>query len=638
MDRETGPKRRGEDGSEDTLAAALAGARSGTDKADTYLDEATRLARLKIEQLEEERRFEPFSHFSVMMKAAFESAVALVILAILVAAGAMILSAANDTSLVIEPFSVPADMTAKGLSGQVVAAQLQDRLAALQQQTQSMRAADSYQNNWGDEIQVQIPETGVSLGELNRYLHRWLGHQTRISGEVYDDGGKLTVAARVGSEPARRFTGTNGELDALVQKAAEAVYAKTQPYRYAVYLQTANRTKEAAATYQGLIAHGPKSERSWAYVGLANLAQSRGDNAEALNDLHRAIAARPGFILAYINLRSIQSGLEHGEAAYRTLHKVVELLRAGDEPDINPQAITVNRLAEEAAQAVLDGDYRQAIRYSEQVTALPDYTGSHDGAYGDEIRYYAFAHDYAGMERATKAAATTVPRTPLGKINYIARRFIGHTVIGDWKVALAEAAELEEISKTIGRGAETFRSRTLAPLRAYALAMGGRIAQAQALVAPTPTDCDDCLRIRLRIATMAHDWKAANHWGALCAARTPSLPACLTDWADALRDEGRYGQAVAKYATAHARGPHYADALEGWGEALMLQNRSDLALAKFESADEDAPNWGRLHLKWGEALAYTGDKAGAKKQFGIAATLYLTAGEKAALAKWRRHG
>ncbi len=52
----------------------------------------------------------------------------------------------------------------------------------------------------------------------------------------------------------------------------------------------------------------------------------------------------------------------------------------------------------------------------------------------------------------------------------------------------------------------------------------------------------------------------------------------------------------------------------------MKQNRSDLALEKFEGANEDAPNWGRLHLKWGEALAYTGDKAGAQKQFDIAAS------------------
>ncbi len=74
---------------------------------------------------------------------------------------------------------------------------------------------------------------------------------------------------------------------------------------------------------------------------------------------------------------------------------------------------------------------------------------------------------------------------------------------------------------------------------------------------------------------------------------------------------------------AHAQSPHYADPLEGWGEALIARNRSDLALAKFEEAAQYAPKWGRLHLKWGEALLWSGDKAGAQKQFAIAAKLHL---------------
>ncbi len=78
---------------------------------------------------------------------------------------------------------------------------------------------------------------------------------------------------------------------------------------------------------------------------------------------------------------------------------------------------------------------------------------------------------------------------------------------------------------------------------------------------------------------------------------------------------------------------------EMWGEALMLKNRSDLARAKFEEANEYAPNWGRLHLKWGEALLWSGDKAGAKKQFAIAAGLWLTQAENSQLARMRStHG
>jgi cytochrome c-type biogenesis protein CcmH/NrfG len=71
-----------------------------------------------------------------------------------------------------------------------------------------------------------------------------------------------------------------------------------------------------------------------------------------------------------------------------------------------------------------------------------------------------------------------------------------------------------------------------------------------------------------------------------------------------------------------------------WGEALMQENRSDLALAKFEEANKYAPKWGRLHLKWGEALTYSGKKDQAQKQFALAASLDLSADDKATLAKW----
>src|SRR6185437_1305887 len=86
-------------------------------------------------------------------------------------------------------------------------------------------------------------------------------------------------------------------------------------------------------------------------------------------------------------------------------------------------------------------------------------------------------------------------------------------------------------------------------------------------------------------------------------------------------------------AEAHAKGPHFADPLEMWGEALIARNRSDLAVAKFTEAAPYAPNWGRLHLKWGEALLWSGDKDGAKKQFAVAAGLFLSPADRTALQR-----
>ncbi len=110
------------------------------------------------------------------------------------------------------------------------------------------------------------------------------------------------------------------------------------------------------------------------------------------------------------------------------------------------------------------------------------------------------------------------------------------------------------------------------------------------------------------------------------------------EWGRVLLARGDYDGAIAKLELANQKGPHFADPLEMWGEALIAKNRSDLALAKFEEANKYAPNWGRLHLKWGEALSYTGDHAGAEKQFLIAAALDLSPSEKRAVEHWIKHG
>ena len=109
---------------------------------------------------------------------------------------------------------MPPDLAAKGMTGQVVAAKVLDELVALQAQTSSGRPAKSYSNSWGEHgIKLEIPETGISLNELDDWLREKLGHESRLSGELVhgDDGIALTarkaMAARSAS-PARKRTST----------------------------------------------------------------------------------------------------------------------------------------------------------------------------------------------------------------------------------------------------------------------------------------------------------------------------------------------------------------------------------------------------------------------------------------------
>jgi hypothetical protein len=157
---------------------------------------------------------------------------------------------------------LPPDLASRGLSGEVVASQLLDKLARMQAETNSIRPAGTYRNNWGDDIKVEIPDTGISIGELNRYLRHWLGRETHITGEIYRVPAGIALTARA-RDAGTTFTGKETDFDNLLQKAAEAIYAETQPYRYAAFLDQMGRIPEAMPVLKRLATDAAPAERAW---------------------------------------------------------------------------------------------------------------------------------------------------------------------------------------------------------------------------------------------------------------------------------------------------------------------------------------------------------------------------------------
>jgi Tfp pilus assembly protein PilF len=210
--------------------------------------------------------------------------------------------------------------------------------------------------------------------------------------------------------------------------------------------------------------------------------------------------------------------------------------------------------------------------------------------------------------------------------------------LGHYQAVVALEPDAEKTANAVG---ETFAPRDafeihLRPLLALAKAKTGDLAGAQALIAASPLDCYDCLRIRALIAAEAKQPKQADDWFARAIRDAPSIPRAYADWGEVLLERGQPDAAIAKFRQANEKGPHFADPLEGWGEALMAKNQSHRALAKFAAANQYAPNWGRLHLKWGQALVYAGKKDEARKQFTRAAQLDLAPAEKSELARFNR--
>src|ERR1700753_33711 len=110
-----------------------------SEEAREYLRKQSRLTDLQIADLEREDRVRHWSlrvhHISDVLKLAFEFAVAAIIVVLVVVIASAFWSAAHDDGLVIEAFKVPPDLAAKGLTGDVVAGQLLDRLIDMQNNT-----------------------------------------------------------------------------------------------------------------------------------------------------------------------------------------------------------------------------------------------------------------------------------------------------------------------------------------------------------------------------------------------------------------------------------------------------------------------------------------------------------------------
>jgi tetratricopeptide (TPR) repeat protein len=614
-------------------------------KVNAFLDEQTRLARdqadvarLQAEGLRREDRLRLWSlrvhHVSNVMKLAFELALAFILVTMAAGVAGMIWSAAHDKGLVIEAFSVPPDLAGRGLSGEVVAAKLLDKLSSLQAQTVSNRAPSSYANNWGNDLKLQIPDTGISVGEFNRTLHAWLGHQTRITGEIYHVPGGIAVTARAGSDTSPTFAGSEADLDGLLQKAAESVYRATQPYRYVVYLMNANRTREAEAAANALIANGSLQDRAWAYIGLANVYSGEGDLRRAMGALRSALALRPDFIMAYQNIGGIEGQLQHDEASLAAASKLVSLTRQREDTDLSDQSWKFDPLLAESGLAADLGDFRGQIETDRQVEAFPEFSGSVENARQADIIAFASMHDpRSERERFAALPSSANPQVLLPRDAVLT---ISDVILGRWERAVENQAKFESRLSKLGAVGQIIISRQLWPWTALALAMSGDLAGAHELIDKAPADCDLCLRVHGRIDAIGKNWPGADYWFARAVHDAPSPPFAWTDWGHALLQKGDPDAAIGKFEAAHERGPLFADPLELWGEALMAKNWSDLAIDKFSEAAKDAPNWGRLHLKWGEALHYAGRDDDAHGQFALASRLDLSASERAELERTQR--
>ena len=580
--------------SADAVAATVAmdAARYDPDlaaQAAAYLRKQSALVDLQVRHFDEERRLVTGAanrkRFGDRLRNGLQLFIALAATAAALGLFAMAWDAAHDHGLIVEAFSVPPDLAQRGLTGQVVAKQVLDKLTDMQAQTETMRASNSYSNNWGDELKVEIPETGVSLGQVRQYLHLWLGHETHITGEVFRTDQGLTLTARAGEGSAKSFSGGDAEFDQLVQQAAEAVYARTQPYRYATFLENQRRMPEALAVLTGLTRSGDPLERAWARMGRGVwMAAQTGDMVAYAQEEQAALREIPGFTPALLNLQFALADQGHDQQAVgiaedyqRAIESRPDDIAADYRQGVNAGVLMRRR--------DMQGDYADAIRQAEILagSTVNKFRTVGAAALPAEL---VFDHNLA-------AARATAARLAPGDGDRI--ETLGLAAMEDHDPAAVDLlTKVSALEDTSGPNGHYATLRNTAPWLAIAKARFGDLAGAAALVAATPADCFLCVRARGIVAAARGDRRGAERWFAEAIRQGPDLPQAFTDRGAARLAWGDVGGALADAERAHTVSPHNADALKLWGDALVRQGRWDDALAKFDAAQKYAPAWTAL--------------------------------------------
>lgn len=493
---------------------------------------------------------------------------------------AMVWEAANDESLVIDAFTAPPEFTERGLSGEVIAGKMQDELNALDSETATARSPRSYANAWEGDIRVEVPEAKISLGELRRTIHEWLGDATHISGSAYLEAGQARLEARVNGK-SFAVTGGKEAINPLIKQLALAVFADTQPQRYAVKLLFVEGLDPDAFAILGRLAQSKRLvDRYWAN---ATLARFHPDTRTAQFHALQAIAEKKKGQWGWETLAEAEFNLGRLQASVDAGAKLDSLMASGPDSDLSEYGW--ERVHNEGIihRALLFGNLAQTKRAAALLEANPllinksvwPFTRSSLGV---------LLHEHATVDTKGYVTVANQPNR-LGSRYVTPIHYLAAQQVGNWTEIAGQDAAIRRILPQRGN---------LMPLLAEAYAHLGKNAEADAIITALPTDHYERWRTCGRIAALRKDWAAGERCFREAIRQAPSIPRGYLDYGTMLAAKGDLVGAARQIALAHEKGPKWADPLKAWGDLLLRQGRKNDAREKYEAALEHAPAWPEL--------------------------------------------
>jgi tetratricopeptide (TPR) repeat protein len=581
------------------FAAAVAAKLAGDDpevarNTSVFLQKQTQLLEIQAEHLKDEHaarlhflqgqaREVDIRRFGLRLRVGFQVFIALLATIIGIGVAIMIRDAVTSRSVVIEPIDAPPGLAARGVTGKVVPGAILDELSRLQAATRSSAAARGLSGAWTNNIKLDVPETGLSITEISRLLTQRFGHDVHIDGDLIETStGGLMLTVRGNSVLPKSFEGSPAELGKLSVAAAEYIYSRSQPSRWAAYLTDIDRNQEAVEFCQSALASADPDERprlltTWATA----LAASGGSIQESLALYHAALKLKPDNWIAYTDIQNDLMLLGDEEGAWKAGEQMRAAAggRPGRAPDFsyeNWDYLTWNLLP-----------WLQATMANAETNAGSGTNGNSAGTGIADI--YERLHDPEAAELALKTANND-PRDPAGVALF---SHVRGRLAADAGDSAGAVAEMETFGAAYAKPVVASNNPGYHCWIAPAEEAAGHPDRADALLKTAGTFVD-CYRFRADILDGRGDWAGAQAAYAAAVALAPDLPAAYYSWGMALLKHGDLAGAEGKLKDANQRGPHWADPLKAWGDMLAKQGKTKDALAKYDEALKNAPNWKQL--------------------------------------------